>query len=75
MFYIKNNFRFRLPKFQAIECAPALLARVDSHNRRSLDTLGSKAYFYYTLANARANRHKLILELVQLLFFGCVKLF
>lgn len=33
---------------EALQCANMLMAKIDSHNRRTLDVISSKCYFYYT---------------------------
>lgn len=50
---------------QALHCANLLMAKIDSHNRRTLDVVSSKCYFYYTrcyevlgrLAECRGSLH------------------
>jgi len=32
----------------ALQCANLLMAKIDSHNRRTLDVVSAKCYFYYT---------------------------
>jgi 26S proteasome regulatory subunit N3 len=34
---------------EAHECLQSLVARVEAHNRRSMDALAAKAYYYYAL--------------------------
>jgi len=33
---------------EALQCANLLMAKIDSHNRRTLDVVSSKCYFYFT---------------------------
>ena len=41
---------------QVIECSNALVAKVDGQNRRSLDAIGAKCYFYYARAYELTDR-------------------
>ena len=34
---------------EAVECLQSLVGRVEAHNRRSMDALQAKAYYYYAL--------------------------
>lgn len=36
--------------FQAVKCSDVLVKKLDAQNRRSLDQLSAKAYFYHSRA-------------------------
>jgi len=55
---IKNDYRentddvmivcFHIVECQAVECANALMDKVATQNRRTLDLLAAKCYYYYS---------------------------
>lgn len=48
-FVFSGNYKLFLVYFQAKACSSASIARLKTVNRRTVDVLASRLYFYYSL--------------------------
>ncbi|CDW57663.1 26S proteasome non ATPase regulatory subunit 3 [Trichuris trichiura] len=64
---VEAYLRLLVILFLAQTCAQEMIYRCEKHNRRSLDALLAKAYFYYTIT---ASSHEKVTTLMQVLQKG-----